>query len=130
MPTLPRLVSLWIAILLGCACEDGKPSSHTRYVRACANGCGSVAGASAGASTVHGAVGEPPDDSDEEPAEIRVEEVVQQVQRVLGSGQTLAAPVLALRGADREGIARRMRELEREIAELERRLRAADARPR
>ena len=71
MPTLPQLVSLWIAILLGCACEEGKPSSHTRYVKACANGCDSAAGASAGASTVHGVRSAPRADSDEEPEEER-----------------------------------------------------------
>jgi hypothetical protein len=65
-----------------------------------------------------------------EHVEIRVEELVEQVQRVLGSEAALAGPVRAVRGADRESIDRRMREVERELAELERRLRAADSQPR
>ena len=62
-----------------------------------------------------------------EPVEIRVDELVDQLQRVLGGGAALAGPVHAVRGADHESIERRMREVEREIAELERRLHAAGA---
>jgi membrane-associated protease RseP (regulator of RpoE activity) len=62
-----------------------------------------------------------------DPVEIRVEELVDQLQRVLGGGAALAGPVQAVRGADRATIERRMREVERELAELDRRLQAAGA---
>ena len=65
-----------------------------------------------------------------EPIEIRVEELLDQLQRVLGGGAALAGPLQAVRGQDRESIERRMRDVEREIAEVERRLRAAGAQPR
>jgi membrane-associated protease RseP (regulator of RpoE activity) len=65
-----------------------------------------------------------------EHVEIRVGELVEQVQRVLGSEAALAGPVRAVLGADRASIELRMREVERELAELERRLRAAERQPR
>jgi membrane-associated protease RseP (regulator of RpoE activity) len=68
-------------------------------------------------------------DGSDELIEIRVEELVDQVQRVLGNEASLAAPLRARHGADRESIERRMREVEAELAELEARLRAARSRP-
>lgn len=61
--------------------------------------------------------------------EIRVEELVDQLQRVLGSEASLAGAVRPGRGADRESLERRMREVERELEDLERRLQAANAKP-
>jgi membrane-associated protease RseP (regulator of RpoE activity) len=69
-------------------------------------------------------------DGSSELVEIRVEELVDQLQRVLGGGAALAGPVRAVRGADRASIERRMREVELELAELERRLGAARPSPR
>ena len=68
-------------------------------------------------------------DGSDELIEIRVEELVDQVQRVLGSEASLAAPLRARQGADRESIERRMREVEAELAVLEARLRAVRRQP-
>jgi hypothetical protein len=62
--------------------------------------------------------------------EIRIEELVDQVQRILRSGEALAGPVRARRGMDRDSIENRMREVERELEELDRALRRAEAEPR
>jgi membrane-associated protease RseP (regulator of RpoE activity) len=60
-----------------------------------------------------------------EAVDIRVEEMVEQVQRVLAHGASVEKPLRVQRGADREALERRIRELEREIEELDRRLLAA-----